>query len=92
MRVGPSWVDIAGFLGHNKLPFNVIEEEFLQNTEAISDFDPFEKLFFIYTLIVTWFIVFTRGEFEQNLDLYVRPAVEKFESILSEISNEDKGQ
>lgn len=91
MRVGPSWVDIAGFLGKNKLPFYVIEEEFLQNLEAISDFDSYEKLFFIYTLIVTWFIVFTRGEFEQNLELYVRPAVEKFESMLLEISNGDKG-
>ena len=90
MRIGPTWVDIAGFFGQLMQPFHVVKDEFLFNDKVSSDFEPIEKLFFVYTLIVTWFIVFTKREFEENHYLYISPAVEAMEALKKEIISETK--
>lgn len=79
--IGPRWIDIAGLFGQLKLPFHIVKDEYLFNQGVSGNFEPIEKIFFIYTLITTWFIVFTRSEFDNLHDLYIRPAVEMIESL-----------
>jgi hypothetical protein len=86
MRIGPSWVDMAGFMGHLKIPFHTIYHEYLLDHDANCYLDSIEKICFVYTLIVTWFIIFTQSEFDQMLDIYLLPAVELVETMSLEIS------
>lgn len=85
MRVGPRWVDIAGYLGQLKEPFQVVKDEFLLNKDKSDHFELIEKIFFVYTLIVIWFIVFPRREFESKHDQYHGPAIEYMESMIQYI-------
>ncbi|MCR2822017.1 phosphotransferase [Lederbergia panacisoli] len=74
--IGPSWYDIAGFLGQSKWSFDKI------NTFHLSIInDPIEKLFFIYTLILVWFNVLSKDEFNNQHDLYLKPAIEQAEIL-----------
>ena len=84
MMIGPTWVDLAGFFGQSKMPFHVIYEDYLESSEASNNLEPIEEIFFIYTLIITWFIVFNQKEFEELQDLYMLPAIELLESIVME--------
>ncbi|MCI1590690.1 phosphotransferase [Heyndrickxia oleronia] len=86
MRIGPEWVDIAGFFGLSKIRFQVINNQFLLNDAFSGHLEPIEKLFFIYTLIVTWFVVFTVEEFNEKIEDYLRPAVLSIESMILELS------
>lgn len=89
MRIGPRWVDIAGFLGQLKESFPVIKDDFLLNQDISDHFDLIEKVFFIYTLIVTWFIVFSREEFEGQYKNYHEPAIECMEWMAQNIVEYD---
>ncbi|PAV31536.1 hypothetical protein CIL05_02440 [Virgibacillus profundi] len=85
MKIGPSWCDMAGFLGEIRQPFNKIHSNFLLNEKVTGHFEPIEKLFFIYTLITVWISEFSKKEFNNSLELYLRPAVELIEEIAKEI-------
>lgn len=82
LRIGPSWVDLAGFFGQLKVPFQIIHEEYLLKPSVSGNFDKIEKIFFIYTLIITWFIIFPRQEFEDNINLFLLPAIEAMEKMM----------
>lgn len=90
MRVGPSWGDLAGLFGQLKLPFYQINELYLIDLDTSYYLDKVEKLFFIYTLIVTWFIVFTRNEFEEKQNLFLLPAIEEVEAMAIEMIDNEK--
>ena len=87
MMIGPTWMDIAGFFGQLRLPFEKINKDYLLNQEASNHLEQIEKVFFIYTLIITWFVIFSQSEFDKKLDLYVRPAVEVIKSMVSNFEN-----
>ncbi|MFB6466862.1 phosphotransferase [Cytobacillus sp. Hz8] len=87
MYVGPKWIDLAGLFGQLKLPFHEIDKLFLNIEDETTKINPIEKIFFLYPLIVTWIIVFTRNELEENLDYYLRPAIEEFESLTLKVNN-----
>jgi serine/threonine protein kinase len=88
IKIGPRWNDIAGFLGFAKLPFHRIRYLFLENGNA-PNYDLIEKLFFIYTLILVWFNVLSKDEFDNKQDLYLKPAIEHLEFLGSEIIKEE---
>ncbi len=83
IRVGPRWVDLAVFLGVTKQPFYEILQNFLEHKRC--DYDPVEKLFFIYTLIVTWIVIFNKEEIEDFHQIFCRPALLYFEALMIEI-------
>ncbi|MBP2241863.1 thiamine kinase-like enzyme [Cytobacillus eiseniae] len=89
LAIGPRWIDMAGFLGQLKHPFHRIKNDYLLNPAATGDFESIEKLFFIYTLIITWFIVFEKNEFDQLHDLYIRPALEMVEALALEVEKNE---
>jgi thiamine kinase-like enzyme len=81
IRVGPRWVDLALFLAISKLHFNNIRQNFLEQDKCI--FEPVEKLFFIYTLIVSW-VAIHKDEIELCYQNFCTPALEYFEILLAE--------
>jgi thiamine kinase-like enzyme len=64
IRVGPRWIDIAGFLANTRQPFSAIQQHFLDHERC--DYEPIEKLFFIYALVVLWTVILTKEEFENG--------------------------
>jgi thiamine kinase-like enzyme len=87
MRIGPTWCDMAGFLGEVKYPFELIKEDYLCNKEFSEQLDEVEKLFFIYTLIAVWFTKFSKEEFETSHDTYLNPAIETLEEMVIEMNS-----
>ncbi|WP_159433155.1 phosphotransferase [Bacillus massilinigeriensis] len=85
-RVGPKWVDLAGLFGQLKLSYFEIEHLLLGDKENKTSFSPKEKMLFLYSLIVTWIIVFTRNELEGNLHLYLEPAIKNIEFTINEMN------
>lgn len=88
MRVGPTWIDMAGFLGILKVPFKQIDNWYLCNSCHNNAIDALYKVFFIYSIIVYWFLLFTKEEFEANFNLYISPAVKKLELVGLEVLND----
>jgi serine/threonine protein kinase len=80
IRVGPRWVDLAGFLAKTRQPFLTIQQEFLDHERC--EYDPIEKIFFIYSLIVLWIVIFTKEEFEGSLQSFYSPAIKYAENII----------
>ncbi len=87
MKIGPSWCDMAGFLGTVRHPFHKVQSDFLLNEEVSGHLEPIEKLFFIYTLINVWFTVYSRKEFDKSHAVYLRPAIEQIQQIAMKINN-----
>ncbi|MGP4106327.1 hypothetical protein [Virgibacillus sp. L01] len=85
MSIGPSWCDIAGFLGESKYSFERIHTEYI-NSEVSSHLEPIEKLFLVYTIIVLWFTEFSKEEFDNSHDIYLRPAIELLEEMATELN------
>lgn len=89
MGIGPKWTDMAGFFGRLNLPFNYVNNSYLSNKKAANHLEPIEKIFFIYTLIVTWFIVLSREEFDLTHNSYLTPAIEHLEHLEQQINQKN---
>jgi thiamine kinase-like enzyme len=88
MRIGPRWVDLAVFLAVSKQPFNLILNSFLEHQSC--DYEPVEKLFFIYTLIVIWLVI-CNEEYTENYDkAFCSPALKYIEKLFVEIEMQKK--
>jgi thiamine kinase-like enzyme len=87
IRVGPRWVDLAVFFAVTKETFNNILQNFLENKYC--DFEPIEKLFFVYTLMVAWIGRCNKEEFMGSYQSFCNPALEYFEKLIVEC---DKGE
>jgi thiamine kinase-like enzyme len=85
MRIGPRWIDLAGFLGRYKLSFHNVNKLFLSNLDASKHLDQIERLFFVYTLIIAWFSVLSREEFENSHDSHIRPAINYIQQVGKEV-------
>ncbi|MFS0861493.1 phosphotransferase [Fredinandcohnia sp. 179-A 10B2 NHS] len=81
MRVGPRWSDLAGFFGRYKFSFSKVNKLFLIDKNSGGKLDVIEKLFFTYLLIVVWFVVMSREEFEQNINFCLLPALNYLRSL-----------
>nr|WP_272495810.1 phosphotransferase [Bacillus pinisoli] len=90
VRLGPRWVDIALFLGTIKLPFDIIRNNFLDHDRC--NYEPVEKLFFIYTLIVSWAVTFNKNEVENCFENFYSPALDYLESISLELEGMQGGK
>jgi thiamine kinase-like enzyme len=87
IRVGPRWLDLAGFLAKTKQPFNEIKQNFLEHEKC--NYDLVEKLFFIYTLIVIWAVIFKKEEFEDSQECFCIPAIKYVKQLISQLENEE---
>ncbi|WP_442594301.1 phosphotransferase [Neobacillus sp. D3-1R] len=87
IRVGPRWVDLAGFLAKTKQPFNEIKQNFLEHERC--NYDLVEKLFFIYTLIVIWAVILHKEEFEDSQECFCIPAIKYVKQLILQLENEE---
>jgi thiamine kinase-like enzyme len=87
ITVGPRWGDIAVFLAVTKQPFYDIIQNFLEHKRC--DYEPIEKLFFIYTLIVTWVVTFKEDEIEDCHQNFCDPALKYIETLIKKFEKED---
>ncbi|NHM29271.1 phosphotransferase [Neobacillus terrae] len=87
IRFGPRWVDIAVFLAVTKQPFYDILHNFLDHNRC--DYDPVEKLFFIYTLIATWLVTFNKEDIQDCHQSYCGPALKYIATLMEELEKEE---
>ncbi|MBP1949039.1 phosphotransferase family protein [Virgibacillus litoralis] len=78
LSVGPSWLDIAWFLGKLRKPFDVVDDLYLANSPHLDDIG---RVFFLYSLIIIWFLELSKEEFNDNYTSYLLPAVENIEQL-----------
>jgi serine/threonine protein kinase len=85
-KLGPKWVDIAIFLAKTKSPFSEILQKFLGHNKC--DYDLIEKIFFTYTLIITWIAIFEKGEHEYCFKDFCSPALNYIETLIYKFNEE----
>lgn len=85
LKVGPRWVDIGIFLAVSRYPFEGILQDFLQHERC--SYDSIERLFFIYTLIVTWIVSFDNNHYEVCVHEFLRPALNYFNTLMSQLES-----
>lgn len=86
IRVGPKWVDIGVFFGVTKLDFEEIKQIFLSN--RICNYDSIEKMFFMYTLIVTWAVTCSVEEVDKFYKTKFSPALKYVDKLKNDLENE----
>lgn len=78
---GPIPTDIAGFLGRMKLPYDSIQKMYLNN-HISNHLSTIDRILFIYILIITWFIVYDRNQFEHIAPTQLKSSVETLENYV----------
>lgn len=80
IRYGPRWVDLAIFMGSSNLPIQDIQQKFLERKSC--DYDGIEKVFFIYTLIVSRIVTINKTELDEFIWNFFEPALEYIEKMI----------
>lgn len=79
IMIGPTWLGMLGYLWKKSISF----EEIFENYLSTSHLKPIEKLFFVYTLILGWFLFMEKEDFER--DRKIPNAVEYMDSLGNEL-------
>jgi hypothetical protein len=85
MRVGPRWIDLAGFLGRYNTSFHTVNDLYLSNLDVSNHLEPIERLFFVYTLIIAWFSALSPENFEKQYENNLLPAIHYVKKIANEL-------
>lgn len=77
--VGPKGYDLIQFFFRFNPQFRIVEEQFLSSNDRM---DTIQKIFFVYPLLISYFVLLKNDSLEEHLSARIEPAIKYLEELI----------
>ncbi|WP_139365151.1 phosphotransferase [Litchfieldia alkalitelluris] len=87
-RFGPKGLDMAGFLGRLKMPFEFIFKHYIHHQHG-NHLSHIDKILFLYMLMITWLIVYEKDELDNIAATDLQYAIDQLEQTWKDLDKDN---